>query len=366
MKKIFVIISMLLLLSCSRDEKKKDMAIKTDHFEILNLSAKEAGRLAAIQLRLVEKEYPYRMGQTIGSKADLGSPSKLHPAFYGYGSWNNSVQGYLLLVKFLKKLPGMSNADSIRMNLTRRLSAANINAEVLYFQGRYSKPFQRTAGWNGLLLLAKELHTWNDTLGKKLEANLQPLTTLIVSNYLEFLPKVEYSSKGTAAGFAIAFDYAVIAGSDSLKAMISGRSKDFYLKDVNYKLSSNPSDLEQSVTGLQEADIMRRILPKEEFRVWLSKFIPELSEKTFRVAPTKMMENKKKKVPDTDVEEEGQMDMSRVDRINFNKAQCLIAIADELPEYEHLRTAAYENIIYSLPNVVVKDEIKLKLLQTIF
>jgi hypothetical protein len=365
MKKIFAIVSMLFLLSCSRNEKKKDMVSKADHFEILSLSSKEAGRLAATQLRLVEKEYPYRMGQTIGSKADLGSPSKLHPAFYGYGSWNNSVQGYMLLVKFLKKFPHMSNADSVRMNLSRRLSAANINAEVLYFQGRYSKPFQRTGGWNSLLLLAKELHTWNDTLGRKLETNLQPLTNLIVNNYLEFLPKVEYSSKGTAAGFAIAFDYAVVAGSDSLKAMISGRSKDFYQKDVNYKLSSGSPDLEQAVTGLQEADIMRRVLPKEEFRTWLSKFIPELSAETFRLAPTKMTE-KKKKTSDIDAEEEDQVDMSRVDRINFNKAQCLIAIADELPEYEHLRTAAYENIIYSLPNVVVKDEIKLKLLQLIF
>ncbi|HTF31305.1 MAG TPA: DUF2891 family protein, partial [Flavitalea sp.] len=329
----------------------------------------------------------YRLGQTVGSVEDLGTPAKLHPAFYGCTSWNSSVQGFLSLTRLLKKFPKMEKADSIRLLLAERLSADKIMGEVTYFKGKYSKPFQRTAGWNTLLQLSKEMHTWNDTLGKKLEKNLQPLTDLLVKNYLEFLPKVSYSSRGTASGFSVAYDYAVTSGSDSLVKLIASRSRDFYQKDVDYKMTFDPSEQDFATAGLQEIDIMRRVLPKDEFRSWLSKFLPGLANENFRLEPAKDTASdeadEKRKRRDSaakksgsnlkdstklSVEPEIHPDLKEeripaMDRLNISRALCLLGIADDLPEYEHLRRIAYEHIIFSLPNAVSKEENKLQLFQ---
>lgn len=389
MRKLFGIVSFVCLLSCNPGDRKNNPVINKKQFEILRLTMKDADSLAEIPCRCLIKEYPYRLGQTLGSEADLGSPRKLHPAFYGCTSWNSSVLGFLALTKLLKKFPAMQKADSIRILLADRLSVENIQGEVVYFQNRYSKSFQRTAGWNSLLQLSKEFHNWNDALAKKLEKNLQPLTGLIVANYLEFLPKLEYASVNTAAGLSIAYDYAVNTGEDSLKNMIERRAKDFYLDDIDYKFSYELSEEDPVSIGLQEVDIMRRILPKEEFRIWLSKFLPALADKNFLLEPVKDTTTKKtgtgkrKGITDS-ADAQSQTDSTRrtaepeihpdlrdenillPDRLNLIRAFCLIGIADDLPEYEHLRSIAYEHVISSLPNVLVKTETKLKLLQMMF
>jgi DUF2891 family protein len=372
-------------------EKNNKESVSRKPFQILNLSVKDADALAKIPCKCLVKEYPYRLGQTIGSEAELGTPAKLHPAFYGCTNWNSSVQGFLTLTKLVKRFPKMEKADSIRLLLSERLSAENIMGEVLYFQGRYSKPFQRTVGWNSYLQLSKEMHGWDDTLGRKLARNLQPLTDLLVKNYLEFLPKVSYPSRGTAAGFSVAYDYAVATGSDSLKQLIASRSKDFFAKDADYKLTFDPSEQDFVTAGLQEVDIMRRILPKAAFKDWLAKFLPGLSDKNFELEPAKDTSADKKQTankprPDRsggktgiDVKDTTKRtaepeihpdlrddNMPAMDRLNFSRAFCLIGVADALPEYEHLRRIAYEHIIFSMPNAVAKDETKLKLLQMMF
>ena len=388
MRKLFWIVIVFYLCACNAGEKKRDDPIKEKPFQILNLTLKDANYLARIPCKCLIKEYPYRLGQTVGSVEDLGTPANLHPAFYGCTNWNSSVQGFLSLTRLLKRFPKMEKADSIRLLLAERLSADKIMGEVTYFKGKYSKPFQRTTGWNSLLQLSKEMYTWNDTLGKKLEKNLQPLTDLLVKNYLEFLPKVSYSSRGTASGFSIAYDYAVVTRSDSLIKMIASRSRDFYLKDVDYKMTFDPSEQDFVTAGLQEIDIMRRILPKEEFRSWLSKFLPELKDENFRLEPatdtvSEEAGSKRKSHRDptskksgsgtrdsteSSIEPEIHPDLKEekipeMDRLNMSRALCLLGIADELPEYEHLRRIAYEHIIFSLPNAVSKEEIKLQLFQ---
>ena len=146
MRKLFWIVIVVYLYACNAGEKKKDSPVKEKPFQILNLNLKDANDLARIPCKCLVKEYPYRLGQTVGSVEDLGTPAKLHPAFYGCTNWNSSVQGFLSLTRLLKRFPKMEKADSIRLLLAERLSADKIMGEVTYFKGRYSKPFQRTDG----------------------------------------------------------------------------------------------------------------------------------------------------------------------------------------------------------------------------
>ena len=41
-----------------------------------------------------------------------------------------------------------------------------------------------------------------------------------------------------------------------------------------------------------------------------------------------------------------------LDGVNFSRAWCLNKIANDLPEYNHLKNVANKHINYSLPNVV--------------
>lgn len=63
-----------------------------------------------------------------------------------------------------------------------------------------------------------------------------------------------------------------------MEALIISRAKDFYLKDVNYPAAYEPSGEDFFSAGLNEADLMRRVLSQEEFVEWLDRFLPDLKD----------------------------------------------------------------------------------------
>ncbi len=312
--------------------------------KIATLSLTEANRLAALPLHCMQEEYPNKLNQTIGSKEDLQSPKALHPAFYGCFDWHSSVHGHWSLITLLKQFPNLENSDEIREKLAQNISKENIATEILYFKGKYNKSFERTYGWAWLLKLAEELHTWDDPLARTLEVNLQPMTDIIVQGYLDFLPKLNYPIRvgehtNTAFGLTFAYDYAKTVGNTTLKSVITQRAKDFYLNDQNCPITWEPSGFDFLSPCLEEADIMRRILPKEEFKTWLHTFLPQLADKDFQLAQGKVSDRTDGK-------------LVHLDGVNFSRAWCLYGIVNQFPEYAHLKNIANQHINYSLPSIV--------------
>jgi hypothetical protein len=124
----------------------------------------------------------------------------------------------------------------------------------------------------------------------------------------------------TAFGLSLAWDYADRTGHDSLKLMISEKAREFFLNDINCPLSWEPGGFDFLSPCLQEADIMRKILPGEEFRSWLKGFLPELSGTGFSLEPGVVSDR-------TDGH------LVHLDGVNFSRAWCLYGIAATLPEY---------------------------------
>jgi hypothetical protein len=58
------------------------------------LTIDQANTLATLPLECIQKQYPNKPGQTLGSKSDIDEPAILHPAFYGCFNWHSSVQGH--------------------------------------------------------------------------------------------------------------------------------------------------------------------------------------------------------------------------------------------------------------------------------
>lgn len=306
------------------------------------LTAEQAERLAALPLGCLQREFPNKPGETLAAPADIGSPRGLHPAFYGCFDWHSSVHGHWLLVRLLKEYPALKDSKLIREKLAENLSAENILAEVKYFQRAEEKSFERTYGWAWLLKLAGELHGFEDPLARELEGTLRPLTDLVAGRWLEFLPRLVYPVRvgehaNTAFAMAFAWDYANAVGDGKLKGLLEKRARDFYLGDRGCPLAWEPSGYDFLSPCLEEADLMRRVLPEREFAAWLKKFLPQLSNRRFALAPGIVSDRSDGK-------------LVHLDGLNFSRAWCLYGIA-ALKGYSHLRPVADAHMRHSLPAV---------------
>ena len=357
MKLIKIVLLSSLLLACNTENnEKKKMAAPNDInadgiidpietiITIPTLNIEQANRLLQLPIHCVNTEYPNKLNQTIGGDEDLKSPKELHPTFYGCFDWHSSVHGHWSLVSLLKKFPNLKDASKTKEILLTSISKENIEKEVAYFNKKYNKSYERTYGWAWLLKLAEELHTWNDPIAKELEQNLQPLTDLMVQKYIEFLPRLKYPIRvgehsNTAFGLAFAWDYANTVGDKKLLKIINNRAKDYFMNDKNCPISWEPSGFDFLSACLQEAAIMKRVLPKNEFKNWLSEFLPKLKDKDFKLVVGEVSDRTDGK-------------LVHLDGVNFSRAWCLNKIANDLPEYNHLKNVANKHINYSLPNVV--------------
>nr|WP_321245460.1 DUF2891 domain-containing protein [uncultured Psychroserpens sp.] len=348
MKYIYLLSLAVLALSCNTSEEKKNNdaqeKVEVIQVKVPTINLEEANRLAQLPIHCIQTEYPNKLNQTIGSDSDLKSPQDLHPAFYGCFDWHSAVHGHWSLVSLLRQYPNLENADEIKGMLLENLSEQHIKVEVAYFFEKYNATYERTYGWAWLLKLTEELHKWNDPISKELESNLQPLTDLIVEKYVDFIPKLNYPIRvgehpNTAFGLSFAYDYAKTLGNEQLQSLIEQRAKAFYMTDAGCPLSWEPSGFDFLSPCFEEAALMKRVLQKEDFKAWLSDFLPQLEDENFTLETGKVSDRTDGK-------------LVHLDGVNFSRAWSLNEIAKGLPEYNHLKNIANQHINYSLPSIV--------------
>ena len=352
---------LIFLIGCKGDERNKidmnknvksdsisDVDISIDSIlgtESVELNLEQANKLAALPLACINTEYPNKLGQTLGGKQDLKSPKELHPAFYGCFDWHSAVHAQWTLVKLLKQFPKLEKADEIKAKLEESLSKENIAKEVAYFKTENNKDYERTYGWAWLLKLSQELQTWDSDLGEELAGNLKPLSDLMVANFTEFLPKLIYPIRvgehtNTAFALSFAYDYAEAVKDTEFLELIDRRAKEFYLKDDNCPVTWEPSGFDFLSPCLQEIDIMRKVLPKAAFPLWIKDFMPELMSKDFDMAVGIVSDRTDGK-------------LVHLDGLNFSRAWVLYGLANKYPDkYSHLRAIADNHVSKSFPNLV--------------
>ncbi len=334
----------LLVVACQTNQPKKE-ATKIAAKQLL--TQKEAERLVELPLKCVEQEYPNKLMQVLNDSSDLHTPKELHPAFYGCFDWHSSVHGHWLMISLLKRYPQLKNAEKIRNYLNRQLTAENIKAEIHYFQQKQNGSFERTYGWAWLLKLQQELLDFKDADSQKWAKNLQPLADLIVEKYLNYLPKLNYPLRtgdhiNTAFGLTFAYDYAIYTQQNELKIIIEKRAKDFYLKDINVPYQYEPSGYDFLSPSLETVDLMRRVLPKNEFFAWLKYYFPDLLETNFDLEVGI-------------VSDRSDGHMVHLDGLNFSRAWCFYQLADYDKAFSHLRQVADKHLMHSLPSIVDGD-----------
>jgi hypothetical protein len=301
------------------------------------LTQDQASAFARLALKGIQREYPNKPDHVINDAADLKGPRVLHPAFYGCFDWHSAVHGHWLLVRLLRLFPELPERDQIRMVLAEHLTAENLQAEAAYFAQPNRQSFERTYGWAWLLKLAEELHGWDDAAAKQWSNNLQPLAEVIVARYRDFLPKQKYPIRtgvhpNTAFGLAFALDYARAVDDMPLRELIEERSRTYYAADVDYPAAWEPGGEDFFSPSLMEADLVRRVLPPEEFRTWFQRFLPRVAagEPKSLLTPATVTDRSDPKIV-------------HLDGLNLSRAWCMRSIAASLAKNDPARQVLLES-----------------------
>ena len=312
------------------------------------LTQKGASMLAAMPLKCISQEYPNKTSHTSKSDSDhVLTPHQMHPAFYGCFDWHSCVHGHWMLVKLLKLFPQLPEAATIRAAINTTITQANIAMETKYFDGELSKSWERTYGWAWLLKLDEELYTWNDPDAKKWHDALQPLTTKIIGLWMAFLPKQTYPNRtgvhpNTAFGLVFALDYARTLKNTTLESAIIAGAKRIYGADKNAPSSWEPDGSDFLSPSLEEADLMRRVLPAKEFMTWFNQYISLAGLQHLTKLPV--------------ISDRADMQIVHLDGLCFSRSWCMKGLAALLPKTDARRAilmkASVEHLASALPHVV--------------
>ena len=238
----------------------------------------QAASIAKLALDGIHRQYPNKPSNVLVGPADVLSPKELHPAFYGCFDWHSSVHGHWTLVRLLKTNPNHALAQTSRERLGQSLTKENIDAETDYFRIKENRSFERMYGWAWLLRLVAELHTWDDPQARQWLETLKPLENEIVALTLGYLPRLSNPIRtgvhpDTAFALGQTLDYARTVGNLELAHAVEKRSREYYMNDRNYASQYEPSGEDFFSPSLNEADLMRRILPAKDFETWLNLFL---------------------------------------------------------------------------------------------
>jgi hypothetical protein len=292
------------------------------------LTVEQGSALAQLALAGLDREFPNKPSNVLGSVESVVPPKELFPAFYGCFDWHSSVHGHWLLVRVLREWPQGPLAGEIRSRLSAHFTADNLAKEAAFFADDLNKSYERMYGWAWLLRLVTELHSWEDPDAKVWRANLRPLEEVLVRRCSAYLPLLSYpirTGEHPDTGFALGqiLDYARTVGNRDLEELAISRARDYFLADREYPARYEPSGQDFFSSGWNEADLMRRILPPNEFAQWLDGFLPGLAQNELGpfLQPVEV----------TDVTDGKLVHLAG---LNLSRAWCQNGIANALPEHD--------------------------------
>ncbi|WP_430438377.1 DUF2891 domain-containing protein [Neorhodopirellula lusitana] len=298
------------------------------HDSLDDLTANDWARLV---LKGVGTEFPNKLSLVYSSEDQIKTPREHFPAFFGSFDWHSSVHGHWVLVRLLKEYPSIESAQQIRDVLDRHLSAENLRREADFFSQDEQKSFERMYGWAWFLRLTMELDNWQDADATRWRENLRPLEDVLVSRTEAYLPLLTYPiriGQHTDTSFALGqiLDYARAKKQVKLERLVVERSRAFYGSDTDYPVHYEPSGHDFFSSCWNEADLMRRVLPADQFEDWLSSFVPhaaaQLTDGT--IAPV-------------DVSDVSDPKIVHLAGLNLSRAWCLQSVASALREDHPLR-----------------------------
>jgi hypothetical protein len=294
-----------------------------------------AARFANIALGHVAREYPYADAHVVTGPDDIASPRAHHPIFYGSFDWHSCVHSHWLLARLFRLFPTLPNAEAIRAHFDRAFTHEKVAGELAYLNRPTSAGFERPYGWAWLLKLAAELRNQDGPQGRALAQAIQPLAGEVTRRLLGYLPRADYPVRAgvhsnTAFALILAHDYATSVADTGLTDATVHKARNWYAADKDCQ-AWEPSGDDFLSPALVEAELMRRVLDPEAFRIWFASFLPRAGqgEPASLFSPAR-------------VSDRGDGKIAHLDGLNLSRAWCWrgIAAAHDQDDVVCLRAAA--------------------------
>lgn len=242
-----------------------------------------AARLLTTAVENVRRDYPAHWSHVISGDADLVPQRVLHPIFAGSFDWHSCVHQTWLAARVLRLWPEVEGAAVARRTLDSLITAAHAETEAAYFDGPAGGFWERPYGWAWLLALDAELRTW----GSPWAAALRPLSAVLRDRYLAKvagarLPNRSGTHGNTAFATGLVLDAARAVGDEELASACVEAALRWHRDDVGYG-GFEPDAADFLSPALTEADLVRRVLPADEFTAWFEAFLPNLEEARWKV-----------------------------------------------------------------------------------
>jgi len=192
------------------------------------------------------------------------------------------------------------------------------------------------------LQLQDELLNWNDADARRWAVALQPLANELSKLTIAYLDKLIYPVRvgehsNLAFGLSMMYDYAINEKDTLLSKAINKAALSYYSNDKNCPFSWEPGGNDFLSPCLEEADLMRKVLPKQQYMAWLKKFMPELFNAALKIKPGKVNDRTDGK-------------LIHLDGLNLSRAWCLKGIAATINS-KHLLELANQHLNAALPQV---------------
>ncbi|MGV8939319.1 MAG: DUF2891 domain-containing protein [Allorhizobium sp.] len=310
------------------------------------LDAAMAETFARIALGHVRREYPSHLMHAMLGPEDFGTPSALHPIFYGSDDWHSCVHGYWLLATLLRRFPAMDAAPAIRSLFDEMFAAEKVLGECAYFDRPSARGYERPYGWGWLLKLSAELTALDNPAWA---TALAPLSARIVQRFRDFLPLASYPVRvgthyNTAFALRLAADYGTATGDDAFLELLRETALRWYGSDENCPAWGEPSGDDFLSSALIEAECMRRLMPETEFQSWFERFFPDLGQAQPQIlfAPPSVSDRSDGKI-------------AHLDGLSLSRAWCWRSLANTLAEDDPRRAVAMDaaavHLAAGLPHV---------------
>ncbi|HWH53510.1 MAG TPA: DUF2891 domain-containing protein [Gemmatimonadaceae bacterium] len=312
------------------------------------LDRSTADRFASLALEHVRREYPNKLDQVLNGPGDVKGPRALHPVFYGSFDWHSNVHGYWLLATLRRTVPDLAAAPRIDALFDAQLTNENVGGEVAYLAEPLRGTFERPYGWAWLLMFAAELARHADADGRRWWAALEPLANAFVERFRNFLPRATYPIRvgthfNSAFAITLALEYAEQAHDIKLRGLLRAKAEEWFRGDADCQ-AWEPGGDDFLSSALIEAECMRRVVPPDEWRAWLDRFLPRIAvrEPATLFAPVRVSDRSDGKI-------------AHLDGLNLSRAWCWRRIASSLDASDARRSIALEtaarHIDASLPHV---------------
>lgn len=288
-------------------------------------------QLAAQTIGLLSTEYPngIRLSMT-GPIDEPIRPSAIYPAFYGCYDWHSAVHSHWQLIRAMRERPDGPFVEAATAFLHNSLTSENITTEMRWVEERPS--FEMPYGMAWLLTLCAELHAWDTPDARVWRDALSPMERHANTRFAEYCDQLALPVRGgmhnqSAFSLGLVLDAATTTGNTDLQHHVADTARRLYLDDTNINLAYEPSAADFLSPSLSEADLLARVLDRDEFAHWLAAFVPDGFD---ALSPVTVVDPS-----------DGQL--AHWAGLNLSRSWMLRRVADALPQASTGREALYAN-----------------------